>query len=187
MSLSTWFREYVYIPLGGNRRGRARQYLNLGIVWALTGFWHGASWNFLFWGIYFAVILILEKAFLLNLLDHTPRPLRHFYAMLLVVVGFLIFHFSDVSQMRTFLLGLIGIGCRSFSDPVVRYQLLRLIPLLIVAVIGSTPYPKRIIERLIAKMPHFAAFYPTFTLIALLLCVSYLVDSTFSPFAYLQF
>ena len=187
MSLSVWFREYVYIPLGGNRRGRIRQYRNLAIVWALTGFWHGADWNFLFWGIYFAVILIVEKAFLLKILQKAPRAVRHLYALLLIVVGFLIFHFSNLDQMGFFLAALIGVGCKSFSDSVVRYQLLRLLPLLVIAFIGATPYPKAFLSRFTAKRPQNAVIYPIFALGALLLSVAYLVDSTFSPFAYLQF
>ena len=187
MSLSVWFREYVYIPLGGNRRGRIRQYRNLAIVWALTGFWHGADWNFLFWGIYFAVILIVEKAFLLKILQKAPRAVRHLYALLLIVVGFLIFHFSNLDQMGFFLAALIGVGCKSFSDSVVRYQLLRLLPLLVIASIGATPYPKAFLSRFTAKRPQNAVIYPIFALGALLLSVAYLVDSTFSPFAYLQF
>lgn len=187
ISLSLWFREYVYIPLGGNRVGKWRQYRNLAIVWVLTGFWHGAAWNFLLWGAYFAVILILEKAYLLKVLAALPSTICHLYTMLLVVVGFLIFHFSDLDLMIAFLKALVGIGCDSFSGDVVGYQLLRLLPLFLIASVGATPYPKRWMERLTQKMPNASRAYPVLSLGVLLLCVAYLVDSTFSPFAYLQF
>ncbi len=96
ISLGTWFRDYVYIPLGGNRRGLARQFLNILIVWALTGFWHGANWTFLLWGLYYAVFLILEKAFLLRWLEKLPRFVRHVYAVLVAVCGWVLFQLDSV-------------------------------------------------------------------------------------------
>ena len=187
ITLSTWFREYVYIPLGGNRHGKARQYRNLVIVWLLTGFWHGAGWNFLLWGAYYAVILIFEKAFLLRLLERLPRSVRHLYTMLLVVLGFLIFSTPDLTLAWRDFLSLWGVGTVGFFSPTVQYQALRSLPLLLVSAIGATPIPRRIFESITQKMPKSTAFYPILTVMLLLLCVAYLVDSTFSPFAYLQF
>lgn len=187
ISLSTWFREYVYIPLGGNRRGRFKQYRNLAIVWLLTGFWHGAGWNFILWGVYYAVILICEKAFLLKVLDRLPNVVQHLYSLLLVVLGFLIFSFTDLSEAWRCFLSLFGIGCNGFWNPVVRYQVLRFLPLMGISAIACTPLPRRLLHNFFEKIPKSTAFYPILTLGSLLLCVAYLVDSTFSPFAYLQF
>ena len=187
ISLSTWFREYVYIPLGGNRHGHAKQYRNLAIVWFFTGFWHGAGWNFVLWGVYYAIILILEKSFLLRILETTPSVFRHLYTMLLVMIGFLIFSFSDLKEGTRCFFSLFGVGCIGFTAPVVTYRLLRLLPLLLIAAIGATPIPNRIYRQILEKKPKFVWIYPILTLGSLLLCIAYLVDSTFSPFAYLQF
>ncbi len=187
ISLSTWFREYVYIPLGGNRRGRARQYFNLGVVWLLTGFWHGASWNFVLWGLYFLVILIAEKAFLLRMLSQIPAFLRHFYAMLLVTVGFLIFSFSDAAAGWSCFRALFGFGCIGFSSATVTYQLWRLLPLVLIAAVGATPLPKKIYEKFVTRFTWGRSLSPLLCVSVVLLCTAYLVDSTFSPFAYTQF
>ncbi len=187
ISLSTWFREYVYIPLGGNRRGSARRYRNLAIVWLLTGFWHGANWNFLLWGLYFCVILIAERAFLLKLLERLPSFLRHFYAMLLVVIGFLIFSFTDLRAGADCFRFLFGVGCVGWTSPVATYQFLRLLPLLALSFVGATPYPKRLLERMTVKKEETEWLFPILCLCAAVLCVAYMVDSTFSPFAYLNF
>ncbi len=187
ISLSTWFREYIYIPLGGNRRGCVKQYRNLAIVWLLTGFWHGANWNFLLWGAYFAVILILEKMFLLRVLERTPRVLRHTYAVLLILIGFLIFSNTDLSAAWACLRSLVGIGTVGLAGATVRYQALRLLPLLSVAVIGATPIPRALSLRLQDRHPRLAALTLPFCAAVMLFSVSYLVDSAFSPFEYTQF
>ncbi len=187
ISLSTWFREYVYIPLGGNRRGSARRYLNLAVVWFLTGFWHGANWNFILWGVYYCVILIAEKAFLLRLLERLPAFFRHVYTMLLVTVGFLIFSFTDLSAGISCLGALFGIGVTGFASRVTLYQFLRLVPLLLIASVGATPLPKRLWDKLQARFPRMAVLVPILAAACILLCTAYLVDSTFSPFAYTQF
>ncbi len=187
ISLSTWFREYVYIPLGGNRRGRARQYLNLAVVWFLTGFWHGANWNFILWGVYFCVILILEKAFLLRLLARIPAIFQHLYTMLLVTLGFLIFSYTDLGAGWACFCALFGVGAAGFTSATVTYQLLRMLPLILLAAVGATPLPKRLWEWLRAKSERTAILVPILSAAALLLCTAYLVDSTFSPFAYTQF
>ncbi len=187
ISLSTWFREYVYIPLGGNRRGKGRTYFNLAVVWLLTGFWHGANWNFVLWGAYFCVILIIEKAFLLRVLEKLPSFVRHLYAMLLVTVGFLIFSFSDAAAGLACFGAMFGIGTESLIGNVAAYQLLRLVPLLLIAVIGATPLPKMLWERLCSKHPRTAVLVPILCALSLIICTAYMVDSTFSPFAYTQF
>ncbi len=182
MTLSAWFREYVYIPLGGNRRGGVRQYCNLCVVWLLTGFWHGADWNFLLWGAYFAVLLILEKAFLLRVLERTPSLLRHFYTMLLVMLGFLIFSTPDLTRAWAIFSAMLGFGA-PLTNASASYETVRLLPILLIAAIGSTPLPRRLWEKLRFR----TALVPVLSASLLLLCTAYLVDSSFSPFAYTQF
>ncbi|MBQ9784663.1 MAG: MBOAT family protein [Clostridia bacterium] len=187
VSLSTWFREYIYIPLGGNRRGRLKQYRNLAIVWLLTGFWHGANWNFLLWGAYFAVLLILEKAFLLRFLARTPRVFRHTYAVFLILVGFVIFSNVDLALALRHIGSLVGVGVVGVASATVRYQTLRVLPLLLIAIIGATPIPRTLWGRLCEKHPRLAACALPFCAAVMLFSVSYLVDSAFSPFEYTQF
>ncbi len=187
ISLSTWFREYIYIPLGGNRRGRGRTYLNLAVVWILTGLWHGADWNFVLWGAYFCLILILEKAFLLRVLEKAPRLLQHLYAFLLVTVGFVIFSHADLSELWARLLQMIGMGGVVPTDGRILYRLRTILPLLLIALVGATPIPKRIWQSCRARFSLAETLAPIFSLALLLVSTAYLVDSTYSPFAYTQF
>lgn len=187
ISLSTWFREYVYIPLGGNRKGSLKQYRNLAVVWLLTGFWHGASWNFVLWGLYFLVILVVEKAFLLKVLEKTPAVLRHIYAMLLVTVGFLIFSHPDLGAAKDCFLALFGIGCVGATSAVASYEVLRILPLVLLAAVGATPLPKKLLTALRERFRAAELVLPVLCAAGWILCVAYLVDSTFSPFAYLNF
>ena len=187
ISLSTWFREYVYIPLGGNRRGEAIRYRNMAVVWLLTGLWHGANWNFVLWGVYYCVILIAEKAFLLKALEKLPAIFRHLYTMVIVTVGFLIFSFIDVSSGWACFKALFGIGVTGISSSVVWYQVLHLLPLLLIAAVGATPLPRRCFEKMTSRFEKTKILIPLLCLVALILCTAYMVDSTFSPFAYTQF
>ena len=173
--------------MGGNRRGLPRTYLNLAVVWLLTGFWHGANWNFVLWGVYFLIILIVEKAFLLRALEKLPAFLRHVYALLLITVGFLIFSFPDAGEGWRCFCALWGVGCAGFSTPVAVYQLVRYLPLLLIAAIGATPLPRNLFGRFAQHRKWTAVLVPVLCLAALLLCTAYLVDSTYSPFAYTQF
>ena len=187
ISLSTWFREYVYIPLGGNRKGKLRQYRNIAVVWLLTGFWHGASWNFLLWGAYFAVLLIVEKLFLYKWLQKAPAVLAHIYTMFFVCISWLIFYFTDLGEGLTCLKAMFGVGVSSFATPTVVYDLLRYLPLLAVCVLAATPLPKRIFDAL--KNRFVTMRYAQVLLLAgaFLVITAYLVDSTFSPFLYYRF
>ena len=186
ITLSTWFREYVYIPLGGNRKGKVRQYLNLAVVWLLTGLWHGASWNFVLWGAYFLVILIIEKAFLLKAFEKIPRVFTHLYALLLIGIGWIIFAFPDLSEGWAIFTGMFGIGTAGFASPVALYEALRYLPLLLVCFVGATPLPKKLYGKLKDK-PIVAFATPVACALILVLCTAYLVDSTFSPFLYYIF
>lgn len=188
MSLGTWFKEYVYIPLGGNRVGRLKQYRNIAIVWFLTGFWHGASWNFILWGVYFGVILMLEKTFLLKLFDRLPRFVRHIYALLLIGIGWIIFSYTDAAAGLSCFAALFGIGTKAFANSVVWYQLLHSLPLLTIAGIGATPLPSRLWNKLAEKKPVVTGIGGiALAILSFVVVVSYLVDSTFSPFLYFIF
>ncbi len=189
ISLSSWFREYVYIPLGGNRKGLVRQLFNMAVVWFLTGFWHGAAWNFILWGVFYFVILALEKIFLLKWLERSPatRALGHVWTLLLVGLGWMIFDHGSLTEAFSVIGGLFGIGASGLSSPVVAYELWRALPLLLIAVVGATPYPARLFGKLKDKHPAIALCEPLLLAGALLLSVAYMVSGTFSPFLYYIF
>ena len=214
MSLGTWFKEYVYIPLGGNRVGKLKQYRNIAIVWFLTGFWHGASWNYILWGVYFGIILMLEKTFLLKALKKTPAVVQHLYALLLIGFGWIIFSYTDASAGLRCFGSLFGIGTSTFCTPTVGYQILHGLPLLLIAAIGSTPLPKKLWDKLCTvdwirigairedgteepiemdepvtgvRAKTMAVVTTVLTFAIFMICVAYLVDSTFSPFLYFIF
>lgn len=189
ITLSTWFREYVYIPLGGNRRGRARQYFNLAVVWLLTGLWHGASWNFVLWGLFYLILLVTEKAFLLRLLERNrlTRVLGHIGALLLVGIGWMIFDHTDLGEAFRIIGGLFGIGTAGFAAATVSWQALRLLPLLAVSVAAATPYPTRLWNRLTGRRPALTVLEPVLLVAVLALSVSCAVRSDYSPFLYFNF
>ena len=184
ISLSTWFRDYVYIPLGGNRRGRGRQLLNLLIVWALTGFWHGASWNFLLWGLYYAALLILEKLFLYDRLEKAPGWVGHVYALFFVVIGWVLFSVEDLGScaayIRSMFFGGSGVVSATFLYYLRSYALS-----LAVMVFAATPLPKKLFSRLPEGLLRIVR--PILVLLSLVLCTAYLVDSTYNPFLYFRF
>ncbi len=179
MSLGIWFRDYVYIPLGGNRVSKLKWFRNIFIVWFLTGFWHGASFNFILWGLYFGFILMLEKLFILNILDKLPNLFKHIYTLFLVVIGFVIFDISDFKDIFDYLNAMFNIN-NNFIDSTFIYYLVPNITLLIISIIASTPIIKTILDKKI---------YIRFIVIILgfILCVSFLVDSSFNPFLYFRF
>ncbi len=180
MSLGTWFRDYVYIPLGGNRKGKGRQFLNILIVWMLTGFWHGAAWNFLLWGLYFALLLIVEKVGL---------PVRgRVYTLAAVVLGFVLFDASSLSSALACVKGLFGLGGLPPVSTQGLYLLKSNLVLLAVAILGATPAPKRLWEQLEAKAPRLSAGLAPIGMAALLLVsTACLVDGSYNPFLYFRF
>ncbi len=186
MSLSTWFKEYVYIPLGGNRKGLLKQYRNIAIVWFLTGFWHGANWNYILWGVYFGVLLMLEKTFLLKLLGKLPKLVGHIYALFMVAIGWLIFFFTDMSAGWSVFAAMFGSGA-ALTTPTVTYHVVRNLALFALCAVGSTPYPKKLYYYLVNRFNAFQYATPALTCSSFLLCVAYMVDSTFSPFLYYIF
>ncbi len=187
ITLSTWFKEYLYIPLGGNRRGLARQALNLLIVWTLTGFWHGAGWNFVMWGLYYFAILFIEKLFLLKALDKLPRLFRHAYALLLIVIGWVIFASDDVSVMLPYLGSMFGAnGALGGMDV---YTLLTRAALMVICCVASTELPRRLLVTAAGKMNEKAAFTvkSVLTLALLALSVVFLIGDSYNPFLYFRF
>ena len=187
ISLSTWFKEYVYIPLGGNRKGKLRQYRNIAIVWLLTGFWHGASWNFLIWGVYFGILLIIEKLFVGRLLSKLPAAVGHIYTMFLVCISWLIFYFTDISEGLVCLKAMFGIGVSSFATETVVYDFLRYLPLLLICAVAATPLPRKLFEYLRGRFSAVRFASPVLMAASFFVAVAYMVDSTFSPFLYYIF
>ena len=183
ITLSTWFKEYVYIPLGGNRKGKGRTYLNLLIVWFLTGLWHGASWNFVLWGLYFCVLLILEKAFLLKLIGKMPRVISHLYLILAVLMGWLLFISCDLNQPLEYLSSMFTAPL--FSSVGV-YDLVRSVALICVLCIASTPLPNKLYKKF-ADNKVVRIIWCIILPIVLLVCTAYLVDSSYNPFLYFRF
>ena len=187
MTLSRWFRDYVYIPLGGNRKGMGKQLRNILIVWLLTGFWHGAAWNFLCWGLYFAALLILEKLVLLRFLEK-HRIFGHVYLLLAVVFGFVLFDASTLSGVWDCIRGMLGLGGLPIASAEGLYLLRSNFVLLVVSAIGATPFPKMLAQKLDAYSPKAAAVLQPLALCALLLtCTAFLVDGSYNPFLYFRF
>ena len=190
ISLSSWFREYVYIPLGGNRKGLKRQILNLAIVWMLTGLWHGASWNFVLWGVYYGALLILEKTFLLKFLERIPRAFRHVYCLFLVVIGWTIFAQTDFGVLGAYLQTMAGIGA-TLVDSTFLYHLSCNAVLLVVLCLCSVDY-----KPLIAKNEKLSAFMNSsaydvirsvIMVVLMAICFAFLVGDSYNPFLYFRF
>ena len=190
ISLGSFFRDYVYIPLGGNRRGRARTALNLAIVWTLTGLWHGASWNFVIWGLYYGVLIILEKLVLADFREKLPGAAQHIAALLLIVVGWTVFYYTDMGCLGKHLGAMFGIGAAGLSDPVTMAVIRKYTVLPLIAAIASLP----ILPRLKAwlgkheKLEGAADIVSLVCLTALmLLSMIFIVGQSYNPFIYFRF
>lgn len=185
ISLSTWFKEYVYIPLGGNRKGTKRQIINLLIVWGLTGLWHGASWNFLLWGLYFGLLLILEKFILKKLLDKLPSAIQHIYTLFIVAIGWGIFYFTDINQLGSFFADLFNFGNGIIGSQALTL-LLSYLPILIAAAIASTPLAAKLYLRF--KEANFIWIAEVlFCMFILAVSTASLVNQSYNPFLYFRF
>ena len=182
ISLSTWFREYLYIPLGGNRCSKSRWLLNLLIVWAATGIWHGASWNYLFWGLYFFGLLILEKLVIGKWLGKLPAMCQHIYVMVLVLISWAIFALEDMVQLGVYLQVMFGLKNAALVNGQTLYQLRNFLPMLIIAAIGSTPFAAKLWKRVEGKTIRILVL-----VLGLILCTAYVVASTYNPFLYFRF
>ena len=189
ISLGTWFKEYIYIPLGGSRKGIAKQIRNLLIVWGITGFWHGASWNFILWGLYFGFLLIIEKLFLLKFLEKAKPLLSHLYTLIFVIISWVIFAFEDLSQIAQFLKAMFGINQSGILNAETLYLLSNYIVLLIICVLLSMEWQKTKLATLLASKTGWVRSYFTMLLFAALFIVSisFLIGDTYNPFLYFRF
>ncbi|MGN0478464.1 MAG: MBOAT family O-acyltransferase [Hominenteromicrobium sp.] len=190
ITLGTWFRDYVYIPLGGSRCTRPKQVRNLLVVWALTGLWHGASWTFVLWGLYFAVLLILERLFLAKWLARAPRAAAHLYVTLAVLVSFVLFSASSPAQALTQLLALFGLSGAPLWDAETLWALKQYGAVLLVSVLGAVPLVPAAVRKLRAR-PHgeavCAVLQPVVMLVLLVASTAYLAAGSFNPFLYFRF
>lgn len=185
ISLSTWFKEYVYIPLGGNRKGVKRQILNLLIVWGLTGLWHGAAYNFVLWGLYYGLLLILEKFVLKKFLDRLPSFVQHIYTLFIIIIGWGLFYFTDVGQLGEFMVDLFNFGNGICGDQAFNLIMSNL-PMLIIAAVASTP----LATMLYTRFEHTRFMWIPETLYCMgVLAVSTasLVNQSYNPFLYFRF
>ena len=182
ISLSTWFREYLYVPLGGNRCSKGRWLLNLLIVWAATGIWHGASWNYLFWGLYFFCLLILEKLVLGKWLRKLPAVFQHLYVMALILISWAIFALEDLGQLGCYIRTMAGLNGAPLLNGQTLYYLRSFLPILVIAAIGSTPLPVTLWNRINSRWMQLLIITA-----GLILCTAYVVASTYNPFLYFRF
>ncbi|NLD11726.1 MAG: MBOAT family protein [Clostridiales bacterium] len=184
ISLSTWFREYLYIPLGGNRVPVHRHILNLMIVWSLTGLWHGASWNFVMWGTYYGVLLILEKYIYGQYLEKAPSWAQHIYAMLIVMIGWVFFSSTDLSTAISYIGVLFGVGAFPFANMTTLYLLRTNLVLLVLSGVLSTPEPRKQFQFFNKNQPVFGI---VIIFVIFILSVAYLIYSSYNPFLYFRF
>lgn len=194
ISLSTFFRDYVYIPLGGNRKGKSRTILNLFVVWFLTGFWHGASWNFILWGLYYFIFLVLEKHFLKTKLEKLPSVISHIYSLLVIYFGWVLFRFSDTSVLFTILKGMFCLNGNSFTSTETTTIFINNIIFLVVSLIAVTPFAKNIKKFFDNYSKHNKlalsvkpVIYVAVPLIMVILSVFSVVGNSYNPFLYFQF
>jgi alginate O-acetyltransferase complex protein AlgI len=188
MSLGTWFKDYVYIPLGGNRKSKQRTYLNLFVVWFLTGLWHGASWNFVLWGLYFGMIIAVEKAGLLKVLEKCSKPVRHLYVLFLLIIGWVLFVFDDFSIGVEYLGIMFGFKGNPLFDQQFFYYLYTNALLLIVLTVSSTPFIKKIKGIVLNQFKDRGKFIYEDIIITIIyfsilfLSTAYLADASYNPF-----
>ena len=188
ISLSSWFRDYVYIPLGGNRVSKIKHIRNLLIVWFLTGLWHGAAWNFVAWGLYYGVILIIEKYLLSPVLDRLPDVVRHIYSIVLVVIGWVLFFSSSFGQAADYIRVMFGAGAHGFADRESMYLLTSNLILWLILIFGSTPLVHFKYEHMLRSKKWNTTIINSVVYAALfIVCIAYLVTETYNPFLYFRF
>lgn len=187
ISMGTWFRDYVYIPLGGNRKGLAVQLRNIAIVWLLTGFWHGASWNYVLWGVFYGVLLILEKFFLLKRMQKAPTFICRFYTLLCVAVGWVLFAFEDFTKGFAYLKAMFGSAVFCNSGTI--YQVISHLPLLLLCALAATPLGTNLYRRLNEKWGtgRMAAVDAAGIAAVACLAMAYLISGSYNPFLYFRF
>jgi len=187
ISLGQWFRDYLYIPLGGNRVSRPKWVRNIFIVWFLTGFWHGASWNFAFWGVYFGVFLLIERVFLHKVLERLPRIARHLYTLLIVIISWVIFELDSVANILDYLGNMFSLNDIAIWNFEAVYILKSNSVLFLIALIGSVPLFKVAYEKYSEKVLVKTVLMPIFYAVVLAVSIAYIVDSSFNPFLYFRF
>ena len=190
MTLGTWFRDYVYIPLGGNRVPFGRWIFNIAVVWFLTGLWHGAAWNFVLWGLMFAVLLVLEKLFLKKWLEKLPVVLAHTLVMVVIIISFVLFNASSLAEAASDMAGMFGLGGLPLVTAETLYYLRSYAVIFVLGIIGCTPLPANIAKRLAGGTKTAGVFrvLEVAALVGLLLvCTAFLVDGSFNPFVYFRF
>ena len=190
ITLSSWFRDYVYIPLGGNRKGLIKQIRNIAIVWILTGIWHGASYNYVLWGVYFGLLLILEKMFLKKWLDRIPAVFSHLYSIFFILMGWLIFSFEALGEGMAYGKVMFGMAEVAFANDMVLYLIRNYGLLLIVCLIGCTPLIKKWAKVCLESKKHQGLVTVAVNVVMILLFViitAYLVDASYNPFLYFRF
>lgn len=185
ISLGSWFRDYVYIPLGGNRVSKFKWFRNIFVVWFLTGFWHGAAWSFILWGLYFAAFLLAEKLFLSKIIEKT-KVIKHIYVLFFVMISFIIFNATDMSEAVLHIGGLFGIGASGFISASTVYYLKSYAFILTLGFIGATPLPKKIYHKIKDSRTVYI-LQPIVITILLVVITAYLVDGSFNPFLYFRF
>ena len=182
ISLGSWFRDYVYIPLGGSRVGKIRLIFNVLVVWILTGFWHGADWNFIAWGLYFAILLVIEKKFLLDWLKKS-KVISRVYVLLFVIISFVIFNAASMSEAFAYIAGMFGAGNYPLLSTETIFYFKNYVFVLVIAIIGATPIPKLVAQKF--KVTQWLE--PAVLLLLLIMITAYLVDGSFNPFLYFRF
>ena len=189
MTLSSWFRDYVYIPLGGNKKGVLKQIRNILIVWSLTGLWHGASWNFIVWGLYFGILLILEKFILKKYFSNVPKFIKCIYTLFLVMISFVIFQGDNLSNDFNIIKGLFGLNGELFINNVTLYYLKGYVLFIVLGVIGATNYVKNLVIKISNGKGKkiINILEPIYLLILLIIVTMYLIDSSYNPFLYFRF
>ena len=188
ISLGNWFKEYVYIPLGGSRKGNARTFLNIFIVWFLTGLWHGTTINFTLWGLYFCFFLIMEKTWLLKFLDKIPRVFSHIYALVVVYFGWLLFAWEDIHGHRVYMKAMLGMAGAGVVNKESLYLLVSNALLMVIMAIGCTSLPKYLAKKVTKKDGIGASLcMSVYVAVILLLSIAYLVNGTYNPFLYFRF
>ena len=189
MTLSSWFRDYVYIPLGGNKKGVLKQIRNILIVWSFTGLWHGASWNFIVWGLYFGILLILEKFILKKYFSNVPKFIKGIYTLFLVMISFVIFQGDNLSNDFNIVKGLFGLNGELFINNVTLYYLKGYVLFIVLGVIGATNYVKNLVIKISNGKGKkiINILEPIYLLILLIIVTMYLIDSSYNPFLYFRF
>ncbi len=191
ISLGTWFREYVYIPLGGNRKGKLFQLRNIFVVWMLTGIWHGASWNFMMWGIYFGIILIIEKFWLMKYLEKLPGFVRSVYTMFLVLISWMLFAFESLAAGTGYIGIMFGINAAGFADDKALYTLISYGIIFLMLIVGSTQLPKKIATKVWEKLGDESVSMTIISnvvlVVILMVSIAFIVDASYNPFLYFRF